>query len=695
MFTSAAAAGRLLGGCVTGHLFHVSGRTRGIYVFLKNTMMLKVMLEPFARFMSFQCRYPGRLMSLNRSRLPWRVRETCDARTIFSFLKCNSSTLMPSRMITCTLRTCCLGSQHYIDFLKVPREINLRTSKWKRRGTSGPGPVCLALMVAACWDMNREQKINEREFILAAMVGNTERMKEFLKKGVDVNCHHPYGWTALHAAAINGRSQAVKFLLDNGADPNLPDNFSNIFQVARENRTSPTSVEVIREGEFSTLLNHNQMFRGCTALHYAVLAHDQESVQILLDAGANPMLVNEYRFKPEDYARDIGMRTMMQKHSEKYLAKQKQKEMEDRRKFPLELRIKQRIIGQEGAIATVCGAIRRKENGWYDEEHPLVFLFLGSSGIGKTELAKQVAEYLHKGKKSSFIRIDMSEYQQKHEVAKFIGSPPGYIGHDDGGQLTKKLKAYPNAVVLFDEVEKAHPDVLTILLQLFDEGRLTDGKGKTIECKDAIFIMTSNLGSDEIAEYGMQLRAEAEKITKQRYEGQPEDIEITETITISRRFKEKIIRPILKNHFQRDEFLGRINEIVYFVPFSRSELLKLVRTELEKWSKQAHEKHNIELKWDPMVLDVLADGYNVYYGARSIKHEVERRLVNQLAMAYESGLITAGCTVYIYTDIPTSDAEKAKLQDTPSAIKIRVKTKGTDSFTDVDPSEHLKLHDKK
>lgn len=260
-------------------------------------------------------------------------------------------------------------------------------------------------------------------------------------------------------------------------------NYTISLQVARENRTSPTSVEVIREGEFSTLLNHNQMFRGCTALHYAVLAHDQESVQILLDAGANPMLVNEYRFKPEDYARDIGMRTMMQKHSEKYLAKQKQKEMEDRRKFPLELRIKQRIIGQEGAIATVCGAIRRKENGWYDEEHPLVFLFLGSSGIGKTELAKQVAEYLHKGKKSSFIRIDMSEYQQKHEVAKFIGSPPGYIGHDDGGQLTKKLKAYPNAVVLFDEVEKAHPDVLTILLQLFDEGRLTDGKGKTIECK--------------------------------------------------------------------------------------------------------------------------------------------------------------------------------------------------------------------
>ena len=261
--------------------------------------------------------------------------------------------------------------------------------------------------------------------------------------------------------------------------------FSNkyIFQVARENRTTPFNVEVIREGEFSTILRHDQMFRGCTALHYAVLVDDPSCVQALLDGGADPTLENEYKFQPADYARDIGMRTMMEKHSEIYKTRQKQKLVEDRRKFPIEQRIKQKIIGQEGAIAVVCGAIRRKENGWYDEEHPLVFLFLGSSGIGKTELAKQVADYIHRGKKTGFIRIDMSEYQQKHEVAKFIGSPPGYVGHEDGGQLTKLLRKNPNAVVLFDEIEKAHPDVLTIMLQLFDEGRLTDGQGKTIDCK--------------------------------------------------------------------------------------------------------------------------------------------------------------------------------------------------------------------
>lgn len=178
-------------------------------------------------------------------------------------------------------------------------------------------------------------------------------------------------------------------------------------------------------------------------------------------------------------------------------------------------------------------AIRRKENGWGDDEHPLVFLFLGSSGIGKTELAKQMAAYIHKEKSQAFIRLDMSEYQEKHEVisfmslinksddefsqvAKLIGAPPGYIGHDEGGQLTSRLKQCPNAVVLFDEVDKAHPDVLTVLLQLFDEGRLTDGHGKTIECKDAIFIMTSNLASDEIAQHGLKLRQEIETLRANR-----------------------------------------------------------------------------------------------------------------------------------------------------------------------------------
>uniref|UniRef100_A0AAX7SRQ5 AAA+ ATPase domain-containing protein n=1 Tax=Astatotilapia calliptera TaxID=8154 RepID=A0AAX7SRQ5_ASTCA len=268
------------------------------------------------------------------------------------------------------------------------------------------------------------------------------------------------------------------------------------------------------------------------------------------------------------------------------------KKAEERRRFPLERRLKEHIIGQEGAINTVASAIRRKENGWYDEEHPLVFLFLGSSGIGKTELAKQVARYMHKDIKKGFIRMDMSEFQEKHEVAKFIGSPPGYVGHEEGGQLTKLLRACPNAVVLFDEVDKAHPDVLTIMLQLFDEGRLTDGKGKTIECKDAIFIMTSNVASDEIAQHALQLRQEAERVSRRKLADNLEDVQKSDDIKISRQFKESVIRPILKAHFRRDEFLGRINEIVYFLPFCHSELLQLVSKELNFWAKKVRE-HNL------------------------------------------------------------------------------------------------------
>ncbi|XP_037093246.1 caseinolytic peptidase B protein homolog [Pollicipes pollicipes] len=219
-----------------------------------------------------------------------------------------------------------------------------------------------------------------------------------------------------------------------------------------------------------------------------------------------------------------------------------------------------------------------------------------------------------------------------HTVAKLIGSPPGYVGHDDGGQLTKRLKSCPNAVVLFDEVDKAHADVLTVLLQLFDEGRLTDGKGRTIECKDAIFVMTSNLASNQIADHALELRREAEKLARERYEGKIGERRVPARRGVHRArqhlrtFKETVVQPILKRHFLRDEFLGRINEIVYFLPsFSRPELRLLVARELQLWADRAKEKHNIELKWDRRVLDVLVDGYNVYYGARSIKHEVERQ----------------------------------------------------------------------
>ncbi|NWI50069.1 CLPB protein, partial [Calyptomena viridis] len=206
------------------------------------------------------------------------------------------------------------------------------------------------------------------------------------------------------------------------------------------------------------------------------------------------------------------------------------------------------------------------------------------------------------------------------------------------------------------------------------QGRLTDGKGKTIDCKDAIFIMTSNVGSEEIAQHALQLRQEAMEMSKKRIVENLEDVQMTDKITISKQFKEKVIRPILKAHFRRDEFLGRINEIVYFLPFCHSELIQLVNKELSFWAKKAKARHNITLLWDREVMDVLADGYNLHYGARSIKHEVERRVVNQLAAAYEQDLLPRGCTLRITVEDSDKQLLKTTERSSPGTEKSKVPT---------------------
>ena len=296
------------------------------------------------------------------------------------------------------------------------RQISYRTGNWPWLAIAG-----LAFVGGSDGFTSDQLK----KFLKACQRGDVYDVLQYIKNGADPNSRHPLGWAALHVAAMNGNGEVVEQLIKAGADVNLPEDYTNIYQTAQEKRMHSIDVMVSRQADFSDDLNLRANFRGCTALHYAVLADDIGVISVLLDAGADPLRANYYGKTPLDYAPNDKIKGVLKKYAEIYAEKRQKHEAEERRKFPLEKRMKEFIVGQEGAITTVAGAIRRKENGWIDDEHPLVFLFLGSSGIGKTELAKQVARYLHKDNKKAFVRLDMSEYQEKHEVAKLIGSPPG------------------------------------------------------------------------------------------------------------------------------------------------------------------------------------------------------------------------------------------------------------------------------
>ncbi|CAF1204301.1 unnamed protein product [Adineta ricciae] len=558
----------------------------------------------------------------------------------------------------------------------------------------------------------------EKQLFQAAHDGQLEILQQLVEKEkLDVNLRHPLGWTPLLVAVINNKLDCVKYLLTKGADPNQSDEFTNVQSMAKKIHWHPVQVHTRREEEFCDRLSSRATFNGFTALHYAVLNDNLPLINLLIEYGADLLIENEQGHLPSAYA--LQQRKELLSQLEKNAKKLHEERLKtERRRRPLEIRIKEYIVGQNYAISTVCAAIRRKESGWTSDESPLVFLFLGSSGVGKTELAKQIAKYLNGEKNQSrcFIRIDMSEYQEKHEVSKLIGAPPGY---EKGGQLTDALQKCPTAVVLFDEVDKAHPDVLTVMLQLFDEGRLTDGKGKTIDGKQAIYVMTSNLASEEIATYAQDLRREEEKkppllnSTVSSDDIDPNDDEKKSRITVSKQFKDKVVKPILKKHFRRDEFLGRINEMVYFLPFSKSEINKLLLKELEFWKRRAKEQHNIDIIWDRKALDCLADGYDINYGARSLKHEIERSVVNQLAAAHEQGLIESGNQVLLTAQenlFYTPFTAGSKHEPVSRSVKLqKVETTGgrglisglfnpsnpqgaNVTYTDIQPEDHLKTY---
>ena len=294
----------------------------------------------------------------------------------------------------------------------------------------------------------------------------------------------------------------------------------------------------------------------------------------------------------------------------------------------MEERLHHRVIGQDDAINAVANAIRRARAGLQDPNRPLgSFLFLGPTGVGKTELARALAEFLFDDEQA-MIRIDMSEYQEKHTVSRMIGAPPGYVGYEEAGQLTEAVRRRPYAVVLLDEIEKAHPDVLNVLLQLLDDGRLTDGKGRTIDFKNTVVIMTSNLGSHIIAERTTGEGGTIDEGTR------------------------RLVMDALRDHF-RPEFLNRVDEIIFFHSLDRAHLTKIVDVQIAGLIKRLEER-KIHVRLTDAARSLLArEGYDPTYGARPLKRTIQRRVLDPLAVRVLEGRFAEGDTVTV--DAPAGD----------------------------------------
>ncbi len=286
----------------------------------------------------------------------------------------------------------------------------------------------------------------------------------------------------------------------------------------------------------------------------------------------------------------------------------------------LEDELHKRVIGQDEAIQAVSDAVRRSRAGLQDPKRPIgSFIFLGTTGVGKTELAKALAEYLFNDE-SLMTRIDMSEYQEKHSVSRLIGAPPGYIGYDEGGQLTEAVRRKPYSVVLFDEIEKAHPDVFNILLQVLDDGRLTDNKGRTVNFKNTIIIMTSNMGSNFI-------QSQFERLTDSNKEQLIEET------------KNEVLNMLKKNI--RPEFLNRIDEIIMFTPLNSEEIEKIVRLQINNVEKMLKENDITLVVTDKAIKCLAKAGFDPEFGARPVKRAIQRYLLNDLSKKLLAGSVNS------------------------------------------------------
>ena len=308
-------------------------------------------------------------------------------------------------------------------------------------------------------------------------------------------------------------------------------------------------------------------------------------------------------------------------------------ESEKEKLLRIESELHKRVVGQDQAIQAVADAVRRSRAGLSNEKRPIgSFLFMGTTGVGKTELAKALAEFLFNDE-NMITRIDMSEYQERHTVSRLVGAPPGYVGYDEGGQLTEAVRRKPYSVILLDEIEKAHPDVFNVLLQVLDDGRLTDNKGRTVDFKNTILIMTSNVGSDIIQGYMDRLPA----VGKPGVDPAEEMRAIATRRELLDECKEKVM-DVLKTTV-RPEFLNRIDEIIMFDPLTQNDIRDILHIQMKQLQNRLSEE-GVTIEFTKAFEDhMVTGGYDPAYGARPIKRLMQRELVNQLAKAILAGTV--------------------------------------------------------
>ena len=351
-------------------------------------------------------------------------------------------------------------------------------------------------------------------------------------------------------------------------------------------------------------------------LRYGKIASAQKEIdELTAQKAANPdPLINE-SVEPEDIAEIVSKWTGIPVTRMLESEKTKLLHMEDM--------LHKRVVGQDEAVRAVADAVRRSRAGLQNEKRPIgSFMFLGTTGVGKTELAKALAEALFNDE-NMMTRIDMSEYQERHSVSRLVGAPPGYVGYDEGGQLTEAVRRKPYSVILLDEIEKAHPDVFNILLQVLDDGRLTDNKGRTVDFKNTILIMTSNVGAEVIQEYMQRLEHIDDKAGR------------TEVLEECRRTVIDILKKTM-----RPEFINRIDEIIMFEPLTRKDILGILNLQLNALRKKM-EEHGISIEFSQKFIDYMSEkGYDPAYGARPIKRILQRELVNMLAKDLIEGSVT-------------------------------------------------------